>query len=311
MDSGGLAITLGVLAAWWYRGTLARLVQRWFARGSVDRIVRYPVKGLSGEKLADVALTAGEAMPFDRRWGLLKVDESLPCWNAARPEWRHKSGFHCAFNARAALAPLDAHFAPTPDGRSLMLALSDRSSGAELLASVALPLGSGGDAGGDGVAERFFRAIVGDVHMRLVGSTTATPFQLNNTSVARRVLHLVSSSTVAACAAAFGLALTCERFRPNIVVDDLPPWCEFDWVGDVIRIGDEVECRVLKRTVRCAATCRHPMTGAEDVNVPSLLQKHFPQHGPFLGVYIEVVKGGVIRDGDTVALRCQILSGRP
>ena len=297
-----LATALVVLTlAWWYRAALARLAQRWLTHGSVRSIARYPVKGLSGERLAGVALAAGDAMPFDRRWGLVKVDASLPRWNAARPEWRHKSGFHCAFNARAALAPLDLQFAPTADGRSLMLAVSDRASGAELLAPIALPLGSG-EEGGSGAAERFFRAIVGDRSLRLVGSTTATPFQLNNTSVAGRVLHLVSSSTVAACAKAFGVALTCERFRPNIVVDDLPPWCEFDWVEDILCIGDEVECRVLKRTVRCDATCRHPLTGVEDINVPSLLQKHFPQHGPYLGVYLEVIKGGVIREGDGVAL---------
>ena len=32
------------------------------------------------------------------------------------------------------------------------------------------------------------------------------------------------------------------------------------------------------------------------------LQKHFPQHGPYLGVYAQVVGAGAVRVGDQVVL---------
>jgi MOSC domain-containing protein YiiM len=32
--------------------------------------------------------------------------------------------------------------------------------------------------------------------------------------------------------------------------------------------------------------------------VPELLRKHFPEHGPYLGIYAQVVKAGTIRCGD-------------
>ena len=41
-------------------------------------------------------------------------------------------------------------------------------------------------------------------------------------------------------------------------------------------------------------------SGRADLDVPALLQKHFPQHGPFLGVYAQVVSAGEAKVGDRV-----------
>ena len=39
-------------------------------RAHVTAICRYPVKGLSGERLTDARLTAGEPLPFDRMYAI-------------------------------------------------------------------------------------------------------------------------------------------------------------------------------------------------------------------------------------------------
>ena len=95
-----------------------------------------------------------------------------------------------------------------------------------------------------------------------------------------------------------------ERFRPNVILDGaLPAWREFEWVGRTVQLGSAT-LRVIKRTVRCEGVnvdARHG-SGAADMDIPSLLARHFPQHGPYLGVYAQVAAGGsgVVRVGDAV-----------
>ena len=77
-------------------------------------------------------------------------------------------------------------------------------------------------------------------------------------------------------------------------------WREFEWVGRTISVGGAV-LKVVKRTVRCEGVNVDPRgSGRADLDVPALLQKHFPQHGPFLGVYAQVVSAGEVRVGDRV-----------
>lgn len=80
---------------------------------------------------------------------------------------------------------------------------------------------------------------------------------------------------------------------------DLPAWAEFGWVGRTVALGG-VTFAVVKRTVRCEGVNVDP-AGGRELDIPGLLQRHFPQHGPYLGVYAQVVGGGVLRVGDRLA----------
>ncbi len=137
------------------------------------------------------------------------------------------------------------------------------------------------------------------------------------------VVHIVNAETVRALSVAAGLErpnqksrpateekdeegeaegpLAPSRFRPNVVLAGVPAWAEFDWVGKHVRIGG-VTLRVLSRTVRCEATNVDARAGSGRavLDVPELLRRHFPEHGPFLGVYARVVEGGPLRVGDAV-----------
>jgi uncharacterized protein len=60
---------------------------------TVTAIYRYPVKGLSAEKLDRVSLTPGECLPHDRRFAIA-LGSTL--FDPKHPEWLSKTHFHHA-----------------------------------------------------------------------------------------------------------------------------------------------------------------------------------------------------------------------
>ena len=75
-------------------------------------------------------------------------------------------------------------------------------------------------------------------------------------------------------------------------------------MNDLVEIGG-VTFKVLSRTVRCDATKfdARSSTGKEDYDVPALLETYFPQHGPYLGIYAQVVREGELSAGDHIVFR--------
>ena len=58
--------------------------------GTITAIYRYPVKGLSAEKMASVTLTAGECLPQDRRFAIALGSTRF---DPRHPEWLSKIHF--------------------------------------------------------------------------------------------------------------------------------------------------------------------------------------------------------------------------
>jgi len=71
-------------------------------------------------------------------------------------------------------------------------------------------------------------------------------------------------------------------------------------VGRQVAIG-EVTLKIVKRTKRCPATEVDLNTGERNMNVPDLLQENFSHKD--MGVYAEVMEGGVITPGDVVEFK--------
>jgi uncharacterized protein YcbX len=115
---------------------------------------------------------------------------------------------------------------------------------------------------------------------------------------------------VKALAAAIGShenTLSPTRFRPNIVLsgENLRPFSEFDWIGKSIQNCSNLRMKVISKTVRCKGVSVDPLNlDLPDVDIPRLLVKHFPEHGPYLGVYAVVESGGDLNLGDEVFLSC-------
>ncbi|NMH97220.1 MOSC domain-containing protein [Pseudonocardia sp. K10HN5] len=118
-------------------------------------------------------------------------------------------------------------------------------------------------------------------------------------------LHLITTATLDR------IGVEAIRYRPNVVVAThagCPAFAENEWVGRELRIG-EVRARGSLPTPRCSVpTLEHgglprepqalrPLLGGNRVEVPGFGVL------PCAGVYLEVIDGGTIREGDEVVLR--------
>lgn len=117
--------------------------------------------------------------------------------------------------------------------------------------------------------------------------------------VAKKVVSIINLSSVAEIENAVGQPVDPLRFRANAYVSGWPAWHEFNLLGETLSISG-VKLKVVKRIVRCAATNVDPVTAERDLNIPKTLMQNF-DHAD-CGVYAEVVEGGTIAKGDTIAL---------
>ena len=287
---------------------------------TIKGLYRHPVKGLSADELDSVTVQAMESFPDDRRFALLKQDKEK--FDESNPEWIHKSNFLCAFSAPQLMAKYKAHYhlklaeasSSSVDVLSLalpndevmtgssstkrLLSLYERETNEKLLDSVDLSTEGG-------------RQVLADLFSDLSGESlscvTADNFQFGNTSSGvkkkgnTRTIHIINAATVREFSKAIGVELNPTRFRPNIVIDNLQPWEEFNWVGQSIQCGEACRMDVLSRTVRCDAVSVDPLVFPDDIlDIPPLLVKYFPEHGPYLGIYCHIEKGGIIKVGDSI-----------
>ena len=74
----------------------------------VEKIYRYPVKGLTAEAMEEVALSEGAMLPHDRRFALAQGDSPF---DPANPTWLQKRHFGCLM-ANAKLALIHSAFDP-------------------------------------------------------------------------------------------------------------------------------------------------------------------------------------------------------
>jgi len=267
---------------------------------------RFAVKGLGPDSLRSVVVGRSEAFPHDREWALLKSENSDK-FDALAPVWLHKEHFECAFTAAQVLSQLETAF----DDGSMTLTLFQRaarrgSSGSVTSVRANLLVEEDVRAlesflqthvlGGRGVKiVRGMRENTTGAHRHQFGNTRSGVRHNNDT----RTIHIINAATVALVSERTGINLDPQRFRANIIVEGLPPWEEFDWVGGQIGVGSAM-LDVVSKTVRCDGVNLDLITGERDCDLPALLAHHFPEHGPYLGVYAQVAQGGCISCGDKV-----------
>lgn len=239
----------------------------------VRHLFRYPVKGLTAEPLAAVDLAAGDGVPGDRRFALVRGDTRADGWVPKEK---------CVMLMRdAALARLRT----TSDADGVTLAAPD---GRTLRASLAT-------SEGRTRIEAFVNAFIGarpEGAARLVEAGA-----LSFTDLPQNCLSLIGLASVAELGERMGTTLDPLRFRANVYVAGGAPWEELAWVGREVDLG-AVRVRVQARIPRCAATGVNPATGERDQNVVKTLRAAYGHHD--MGVYAEVIAGGQLGVGDAV-----------
>jgi uncharacterized protein YcbX len=252
----------------------------------IEAIYRYPVKGLSPQKLDHVALAAGQTVPADR---LYAIENGPTGFDPAAPSYFPKQRFLMLMrNERLAALrtdydepshtlsiQADGHLAVSADlrtkeGRLSIEAFFRRFMPAELNGPPKVLSGEGPS----GMAHSF-------------------------SDVAKKVVSIINLSSVAEVEKAAGHPVDPLRFRGNLYVRGWPAWREFDLLDREIAAGDKVRLKVVKRIVRCAATNVDPATGIRDLTIPKTLLQSFGHAD--CGVYAEVIAAGEIAAGDTLA----------
>ena len=247
----------------------------------IERLYRYPVKGLSAEALEETEVQPGGALPWDRAFALAQGDAAF---DPAAPQFLHKSNFMCLLRHER-IAALSAGFDPH-DGR-LTLRAPD---GSGLSESPLTPEGRArigafltGYLGAEARGQPSFHHVPGHVF-----GDQRQP-----------AVSLIGLASLEAFERDIGRARDALRFRANIYFSGAAPWAEFGWMERTLQVG-RATLRVTKRTRRCNATQVNPATAERDADpVRELLAAY--GHAD-LGIHTEVLEAGRIAVGDTIVL---------
>jgi hypothetical protein len=247
----------------------------------VTSLYRYPVKGLTPEPLSSVDLQAGETMPYDRVYA---IENGPGRFDPDAPRHLPKVTFLMLMRDER-LATLRSQFDPATatltlhrDGKQVARGQLSTRLGRQMI-------------------EQFIAAYM-QTSLRGAPKIVSAPGH-SFSDVAAKCLHIVNLASVRDLERIVGRPIDPLRFRPNVIIDGLPAWKEFDWVNSRARLGG-VDVAVLERTDRCDATNVDPATGVRDLAIPAAL-KRSQGHTAF-GVYAVVKTNGAIAVGDGAEL---------
>lgn len=247
----------------------------------IASLYRYPVKGMSGERLGRVSVAPGATFPMDRAYAL----ENGPSgFDPAAPAWQPKIKFLCLMrNAR--IASLRTHyddatatFTVAKDGQTLMRARL-------------------GDAAGRAAVEQFFQNFMGSEARGKIRVLEAAGHSFSD--VAKKVVSIINLDSIAALGDSIKRTIHPLRFRGNLYVNGWPAWSEAALVDRTLEIG-ALRLRVVKTIRRCAATEVDPATAERDIDITGALYRLTGKED--CGIYAEVLTDGEIAEGDRIVV---------
>jgi uncharacterized protein YcbX len=245
----------------------------------IGAIYRYPVKGLSPQRLAGTTLSPHQMVPHDRRYA---IENGPSGFDPAAPAYFPKQRF-LMLKKNERLAALRTGYDEASHTLSIELEGREATRGDLRTKEGRLAI------------EAFFRRFMPN---ELRGPPKVLHGENHSFSdVAKKVVSIINLASVAKVEAAIGAPVDPLRFRANLYVRGWPAWQEFSLLGGTITIG-KARLKVVKRIVRCAATDVDPATGIRDLSIPRALLQNFG-HGD-CGVYAEVIEGADIAPGDQI-----------
>lgn len=252
----------------------------------VDALTRFPVKGLSGQILNGVKLESGQGFPCDRQFGFARPNSGF---DPAEPKPLPKTKFYMLARD-SALALLSTEF----DEKTGTLSISAPQNTGKFDITT--------EAGKES-ASQFLKTYLSLPEDETPQLYEASPHRFTDVSVVStemmNAVSIINLESVAAFSKAIDQEVDPNRFRGNIHLSNLPAFTELDMEGRHITIGT-ARLKIVKRTKRCPATEVDLKTGERNIKTPKRLLEHYGHMD--MGVYAEVVSGGVISPGDAVEL---------
>ncbi len=277
--------------------------------GSVISLRRYPVKSMTGEKLAETVLTQ-RGLLGDRAYALVDTQTGNVASGKNPRKWSRLLSCRSEFID----PPRSVETIPTvritlPDGQTVASDQEDvhdvlsRFLGHQVQLTAAPPSAPNLEiclTGLEGIAPK---DTVLDLAMGQ-GAPEGTFFDFG-------VVHIITTASLAQLQEHYPAGCFDERrFRPNIVVESAPGetgFVENEWIGHTIAIGDEVRLQVFAPTGRCVMTTLAQGDLPHDPGILRTTADHHRVHVaaldkdlPAVGVYANVLNGGTIRTSDSV-----------
>lgn len=253
--------------------------------GTVIRLFRYPVKGLSAEPMERLELVQGLGIAHDRTYALAL---GTTTFDPDHPKPLAKTNF-LMLARNEALAALQTSFDPASHRLTIRR-------GGQVVAQGGLA-----EAEGRAAIGAWFTAFMGDAACGTARVVSSPGHRFSDIGAPLPALmdslSLINLASLRALEAAMGRTLDPLRFRANIYIDGPPAWAEFDWIGETVKLGG-VGCRAVHRTRRCPATNVDPSTAQRDADVPRALRERYGHAD--LGIYLQVEGSGPLAPGDTL-----------
>ncbi|MDX2307093.1 MAG: MOSC domain-containing protein [Hyphomicrobium sp.] len=247
----------------------------------VEAICRYPVKGLSAERLEVATLEPNQGLAFDRVYA---IENGPGRFKPYAPECLHRTAF-LTLMRNPRLAELETAF----EDATHMLTISR--------AGRPVVRGTLSTNAGRAIIAQFFAEFMRDELRGPPRIVSAAGHAF--TDRGQDAVHIVNVETVRDLERTLGTRIATGRFRANIVLAGPKPWSEEAWVGRELQIGRSV-LKVIAPTERCAATNVDPATGSRSLDIPAALRRHRGHAN--LGIYAIVIKGGEIDAESRVAI---------
>jgi len=246
---------------------------------TITALYRYPLKGFTAEPLEIAELQAGGAFAFDRAFA---IENGPSGFDPAAPSYLPKIRFLMLMRHEH-VALLSSRFDPQTG------ILTIAKSGRERVAANLFE-----EAGRTVIENWIEEEFAGELRGRpRILSAEGHSFSDKK----QKVLHLINLASIRALEEKLACSLDPMRFRANIIVDGIPPFAEFEWVGKTLRLP-HITLTGEDRTERCAATNVDPRTGARDMSLPRQLMGLYG-HTDF-GIYLKAESAGRIATGDVM-----------
>lgn len=246
-------------------------------------LYRYPVKGLSPERLSEAHLATGGYFPGDRLFAI----ENGPCgFDAAHPEHKPKIVYFMLMRHEA-LARLKTRYL---DATGELVIFHEGREAAR--GDLATPAGRAAIAA-------FLKGFMPEA-LRGEPGVLRAPEGYRFTDSRSGFVSIINLASVADLEGRIGAPVDPLRFRGNLHIDGLSPWQEFELVGRTLQSSTGVRLEVIKPIERCAATGVDPDTGLRDLPVVRTLMQAYGHVD--CGIYCRITGGGSLKEGDTFAL---------